>query len=40
MSAEKESLEFISSLDELISALKSGHYQEVLNQSNDLKISA
>jgi cysteine dioxygenase len=39
MSAEKESLEFISSLDELISALKSGHYQEALNQSYDLNIS-
>jgi cysteine dioxygenase len=40
MDAEKGSIEQISSLDELISALNLGHYQDVLNQSNDLKISA
>jgi len=39
MGAEKESIELISSLDELIYTLKSGHYLAAKNQSYDLKIS-
>ena len=39
MGAEKQSLELISSLNELISALESGYYQEALNQSYDLNVS-
>ena len=39
MSEEKGALRKISSLDGLVSALKSGLYQEALSQSYDLKIT-